>query len=45
LLDCLPIEPPPPMRRAASAFIAEKDNAQTNIAVQSFMFSPEKANE
>jgi hypothetical protein len=40
LLDCLPIEPPPPMRRAASAFKPEKASAQTNIADQSFMFSP-----
>jgi predicted lipid-binding transport protein (Tim44 family) len=45
LLDCLPIDPPPPMRRAASAFKPEKASAQTKIVVQSFMFSPEKTYE
>ena len=31
LLDCLPIEPPPPKRRAASAFKPVKAKAQTKI--------------
>jgi hypothetical protein len=44
LLDCLPNEPPPPIRRAASAFKPEKANAHTKIADHNFILTPKISN-